>query len=230
MDYRGKKPREVQSGSTGGYGGSGALKGWDGWPYLCTPAGGGGLMIPNVEIVEYQTPTIIRERKIWTDGAGDGQWRGGWGMQSLSQPILSERSGRVGEGGHVRGQAFGAIGGTAAPPNFQAKVKLASRAGIDIQLPLLTQVTIHEDEAMLMGYPGGGGWGNPVDRDPELVRKDARNGIISIKKANKIYGVVLDTDTEFFDVDYQATKELRETIKKQHSQPLTISAITSDEL
>ena len=41
-------------------------------------------------------------------------------------------------------------------------------------------------------YPsGGGGWGDPKKRDPELVRLDVKNGIVSIEQAKSIYGVVL---------------------------------------
>jgi len=231
IDYRGKTPRPI-GGSSGsaGYGGSGALKGFDGWPYLCTPAGGGGLMLPDIEIVEYQTPIQVLRRGVWLDGAGDGQWRGGWGIQHMSKPILSQRTGTAGEGGHMLGQAFGAMGGTAAPPNFQAKVDPKTEQGMNGQLPLLTQITVTEAEALLCGCPGGGGWGDPLDRDPELVRKDARNGIISVERARQIYGVVLDTDTELFDVDQTATRQLREEIRKQRPQQSAISGSASANL
>ena len=39
--------------------------------------------------------------------------------------------------------------------------------------------------------PGGGGWGDPVERDPELVLADVKDGIVSETKALEIYGVVL---------------------------------------
>ena len=59
------------------------------------------------------------------------------------------------------------------------------------------------------GYrlPGGGGWGDPMDRDPARVLRDARNGIISIAAARDQYGVVIDPDTWL--VDTAATDDLR---------------------
>jgi N-methylhydantoinase B len=74
-------------------------------------------------------------------------------------------------------------------------------------------IEITEEEAGVVCAPGGGGWGNPLNRDPELVRKDTRNGIISQAKARDIYGVVLDTSSELFIVDYPATEKRRQQMK-----------------
>jgi N-methylhydantoinase B len=60
---------------------------------------------------------------------------------------------------------------------------------------------------------GGGGFGNPLDRDPEKVRWDAREGFISLEKAREIYGVVLDITKEQYEVDYEETKKLRKSSK-----------------
>ncbi len=63
-------------------------------------------------------------------------------------------------------------------------------------------------------YPsGGGGWGDPLDRDPELVRIDVRNEIVSLKSALEDYGVVLEGDE--FTINREKTRELREKLKKQ---------------
>jgi N-methylhydantoinase B len=57
-------------------------------------------------------------------------------------------------------------------------------------------------------YPsGGGGWGNPMERDPESVREDVRNEIISPEKAEKIYGVVLEGPA--YTVNRERTSALR---------------------
>ncbi|MBN1837697.1 MAG: hydantoinase B/oxoprolinase family protein, partial [Spirochaetales bacterium] len=61
-------------------------------------------------------------------------------------------------------------------------------------------------------YPsGGGGWGDPLERDPEAVRADARNQIISLDSAREIYGVVLQGDE--LKVDYEKTQALRQDRK-----------------
>jgi N-methylhydantoinase B len=57
-------------------------------------------------------------------------------------------------------------------------------------------------------YPsGGGGWGDPRERDPESVREDARNEIISREQAEKLYGVVLVG--EEYSIDTTKTRALR---------------------
>jgi N-methylhydantoinase B len=50
---------------------------------------------------------------------------------------------------------------------------------------------------------GGGGWGDPLERDPELVARDVGNDKVSLRSAREDYGVVLDPDT--FAVDPEAT-------------------------
>ena len=62
-------------------------------------------------------------------------------------------------------------------------------------------------------YPsGGGGWGDPKERDPESVREDVRNEIISREKAEKVYGVVLVGEDEAggsLAIDVEKTRGLR---------------------
>jgi N-methylhydantoinase B len=54
---------------------------------------------------------------------------------------------------------------------------------------------------------GGGGWGDPLERDPERVLRDVREGYVSAEKAHELYGVVLDADER--KVDGAATRALR---------------------
>ena len=51
------------------------------------------------------------------------------------------------------------------------------------------------------------GFGNPLERDIEEVREDVRNELISVEKAKKDYGVIIDPET--LEVDFKATEELR---------------------
>jgi N-methylhydantoinase B len=62
---------------------------------------------------------------------------------------------------------------------------------------------------------GGGGYGDPLERDPELVRDDARNYFISMKAARDEYGVVLNDKAELYDIDYKATEKLRAQLRKE---------------
>jgi N-methylhydantoinase B len=63
---------------------------------------------------------------------------------------------------------------------------------------------------------GGGGYGDPLERDPENVREDVDNGFVSIEHAKQDYGVVIDPDTLKVDVD--ATTKLRSELRNQAKQ------------
>ena len=64
--------------------------------------------------------------------------------------------------------------------------------------------------------PGGGGWGDPLDRDPSNVLSDVRNEYISVDGANRDYGVVIDTST--WIVDLVATQNLRESRRRSRGE------------
>ncbi len=59
----------------------------------------------------------------------------------------------------------------------------------------------------MIDAPGGGGYGNPLERDPELVANDVTEGYISIESAKKDYGVAIDPAT--LAVNEAETKKLR---------------------
>jgi N-methylhydantoinase B len=59
----------------------------------------------------------------------------------------------------------------------------------------------------------GGGWGDPLDRDPAFVRQDAREDLVSPRQAGEIYGVVIDKDK--LEIDQAATEVLRENLRQK---------------
>ena len=63
----------------------------------------------------------------------------------------------------------------------------------------------------------GGGWGDPLERDPQLVMRDVRDGYVTIAGAARDYGVVIagdpETDPEGLVLDDDATKRLRDTLR-----------------
>jgi N-methylhydantoinase B len=59
---------------------------------------------------------------------------------------------------------------------------------------------------------GGGGWGNPLDRDVESVREDVKEEVVSIQRVRDVYGVVIDPKT--LSVDYNETEQLRKKMRQ----------------
>ena len=77
-------------------------------------------------------------------------------------------------------------------------------------------VTIIKGDILDQDSGGGGGYGDPLDREVEKVRWDVLNEYVSIEAAKDVYGVVIDPET--FVVDDEATKKLREKLKKKNTE------------
>jgi N-methylhydantoinase B len=70
---------------------------------------------------------------------------------------------------------------------------------------------IDADDAFLIETAGGGGFWNPLEREPEKVLADVRSGYVSLEAARRDYGVVIHQQGRRFTLDHQATSELRRT-------------------
>ncbi len=89
-------------------------------------------------------------------------------------------------------------------------------AGVPERIPL-------PEGSLLVDYvAGGGGFGDPIDRDPLAVLKDFRRGWVSREIAEKIYGVILTGDGETVDneVTESRRREIRDERKRDESHPL----------
>ena len=71
---------------------------------------------------------------------------------------------------------------------------------------------------MVSESSSGGGFGDPLDRDPEMVRHRVREGWTSVERARDVYGVVLDLEPELYSVDYAATEKLRAAKRAERAQ------------
>ncbi|MDQ3793312.1 MAG: hydantoinase B/oxoprolinase family protein, partial [Actinomycetota bacterium] len=71
------------------------------------------------------------------------------------------------------------------------------------------QQRIPAGERLILKLPGGGGYGDPLERDPELVRRDVEDGLVSPEHALDAYGVVLTDGEHGFVVDEEATSRRR---------------------
>jgi N-methylhydantoinase B len=78
-------------------------------------------------------------------------------------------------------------------------------------LPTMISTTMKAGEVIYHRQAGGGGWGDPLERNPKAVAKDVKNGRVSVGKAREAYGVVLEADT--FEVNLDRTRELRREMR-----------------
>jgi len=186
-------------------GAPGATAERDGFPQMGHLSSLGGLDLPNLEYHEQVYPVHYRHWEFRTDAAGPGVRRGGSGVRYeadiLSPATWSFRAEGldIPSGYGVQGGAFGAVGEvwvspedeTADGPRFVPPKYGVRRLG---------------PARMIANTPGGGGWGDPFARPPELVLRDVRDGVVSRAKAAQDYGVVLTADGRSVDVSATSTE------------------------
>ena len=85
------------------------------------------------------------------------------------------------------------------------------RKGKNIRLRTLSAASLHPGDILWTKSYGGGGFGDPLDREVEKVKRDLMNEYISNRSAREIYGVVIDPKT--FTIDIEATESLRKRKK-----------------
>jgi N-methylhydantoinase B len=183
-------------------GGFGARATKDGPAGLVSLYGGGAKITP-VEVMERRYPLVFDEWALWPDSGGPGRFRGGVGSRKTFRLLEGEaRLSCLGDREHY--PPFGIQGGKPG-----ARHGLIAFAGSDHEQNLTLKVSGHrlmpgEPVTILAG--GGGGYGDPLARDPELVARDVAKGYVSRQAAERDYGVILLSTGE---IDTQATAELR---------------------
>jgi N-methylhydantoinase B len=181
----------VDIGFMGLKGGSGAMKGTDGYDHIGMIDASGGVLDQDYEMFEQQTPHLLLKHEYVTDSAGAGQWRGGLGVET--QFIIgSDDTQFVTFGDGDFEPAFGLFGGHGSILNI-----------IELTYPDGTKV-VPKNKDLIMGVPkgtlyhqvagGGGGYGDPSRRDRAKLRQEVRNGVISPATARDVYG--FDADAE----------------------------------
>ena len=198
----------VDIGFIGLKGGSGATSGVDGYDHIGMIDASGGVLDQDYEMFEQQTPHLLLKHEYWIDSAGAGQWRGGLGVKTEFK-IGGENTKVVTFGDGDVEPAFGLYGGLDATLN---KIELRYPDGRVYQTTTKDLVEdVPEGTVLFQQAGGGGGYGPPHLRDPALVAKEVKNGIISIERAKDDYSVVLDPET--LELDVEATRKLREEIE-----------------
>jgi len=161
-----------------------------------------------VEVLETRFPILIERYRLRTDSGGPGRYRGGLGV---------ERTYRVPYGGRLNALSerskcppWGLEGGLAGTPGTIA-VQQPRRAKVD-RYQKITGLQLAPGARFIFFSGGGGGYGNPLDRDPERVAEDVRMGYVSAAAARKHYGVVLKAASR--EVGEATTKRLREQLRR----------------
>ena len=183
-----KDERYVDIGFMGLKGGSGALRGTDGYDHIGMIDASGGVLDQDYEMFEQHTPHRLIRHELLIDSAGAGQWRGGLGVETIFE-IGSDDTQVVTFGDGNIEPAFGLFGGGSGSLNF---IRLTYPDG---------NVITPKNKDLIAGVPrgtvyhqqagGGGGYGDPKKRDRARLKEEVRDGCISRKAARELYGLDL---------------------------------------
>jgi N-methylhydantoinase B len=173
----------------------------DGENYLFHHGGGSPKNTP-IEVIESLYPVFIDKAEFIPDSGGAGRRRGGVGFNIVYRPkdpvsffsmIEKAETPRWG----IKGGKEGLRNNLFITSKQKGEFRILKTSGINL---------VEGDS--IKGIAGGGcGYGNPLEREPEMVRDDVINGYVSLQRAALDYGVVINPVN--FEIDLKATRELR---------------------
>lgn len=194
----------VQSIEGGGWGGRPFEDGESATVSVCQ----GDVRNGSIEGIELKCPVLVESRALRPDSCGAGRYRGGLGLDMKVRNLVEgkwnfERTRRS------KCPPWGIAGGTAGEPGGNLLKLPGEKAfkwitGANVPVPL--------NSLAIVRTGGGGGWGDPLQRDAALVAADAAEGLISRRAAQELYGVVLRGS---MSLDESATQRLRDRLRSR---------------
>jgi len=184
------------------------------------------------EIAEMAHPVHWDRFEMRTDSGGAGKYRGGLGMILKFTPLghmeLSQESSRMKIG------VWGVNGGGRSLVQYALRKEkdgtTVTISGLDekgkYHKSLTSNAPFPPGSSFIFAATGGGGWGDPLERDPEKVLEDVLDEYVSIEGARKDYGVVIDKKTT--EISHAATKELRKNLRTSEEYRRDLQGIRKD--
>src|SRR5215510_10089849 len=188
-------------------GGSGATEGYDGWNHTGPVSNMGGSRATDPEIFEAAYPYTLLQYELAPDTGGAGRWRGGTGAVLRWRVDTSEiQCVTVGSGMLEETRAYGLLG---AKPGSLPRMKIIARNGAEQELNVNAFQSVGEGDTFELVSQGGGGFGDPLERDPDRVLCDVIEGLVSKQAALADYGVAIAATDGARKIDWQATRQER---------------------
>lgn len=207
-------------------GGWGGRNGRDG-SNATAPIFGVGLAVQPLEGQERLSPVTTTEHAIRTDSGGPGEFRGGCGVEKgavltqADQTVMSYCCDRA------RSIAWGIHGGLPSLPHGVWLTR--SESETEFLGAVFSSIPIAEGDRFTRPSAGGGGFGDPLKRDPEAVLEDVADEYVSVERALLDYGVVVrevDADLAEYSLDLHATEQARAGIRAERESWLREDAET----
>ncbi len=167
--------------------------------------------IQTAESMELEMPVMVERCELRTDSGGAGRHRGGLGMRRDVRLLGTEASYSVLSDRAVI-PPYGVLGGGSAAP-YHVSVMRNGESQLFDTAGKVTGYPLCQDDVVVMLSAGGGGYGDPLGRDPDAVMNDKAKAYISAEQARDVYGVVFADDGQ---PDLGATATLREKLQTRH--------------
>ncbi len=209
-DFRRENEVYINQLFVGGNGGP-ASPSADGWLTYGIPVAAGLIYRDSVELVEVKHPIHMKSVQIHPGTCAPGKFRGAPGAELIYGPKKDMMTVAI----PCDGQVFppkGVNGGHDSPGARTFKIDLE---GKEERLPGVAQVDLAPGEWLRGIDNSGGGYGNPLDRDPQRVLYDVAERWETVERARDIYGVVLapSQDNLGYAIDVSATAERRSALR-----------------
>ncbi|MGH7825951.1 MAG: hydantoinase B/oxoprolinase family protein, partial [Candidatus Binatia bacterium] len=185
-------------------GGSGGRSGKDG--VSGTNVNQSNAKIAPIEIIESEFSTRLRRFELISDSGGAGKYRGGLGFVREYELLDHDARFSLRSTKHtvapkgIEGGLDGKTGRCILNPDTDKARVIPSR---------YSDHTLHPGEVVSLETPGGGGLGNPLERDPGMVLNDVRNGYVTRDKARDVYRVAIESRNGDLRVNELRTREMR---------------------
>ena len=167
------------------------------------------------ELIEVEHPIRIEEYALVPDSEGAGKFRGGVGLLRHYRFIADETLVQL-RSDRMRHPPYGLHRGQSGASSAVTFVDGATGEKRAIASKFI--VTAKKGDGIAIAMPGGGGWGDPLERDPQRVLDDVIEEKISRERAESVYGVVVRAHGRTIELDAEATARLR-TSRQGSSTP-----------
>jgi N-methylhydantoinase B len=196
--------------------------GWGGRPFEDGPSAScticqGDVRNGPIESLEQRFPIIVEQRGMRTDSAGAGTFRGGLGLDVKVRNLVAGRW-NITQTGRHRVPPWGLWGGHTGGKPDRLVLKAYEN---DWKSVNANWYPVPPESRVIIRSAGGGGWGDPLEREPMRVIDDIRDGFVSIEAAKSEYGVVAKVigkgGLDAIQLDADATRRLRQEMRTAHA-------------
>jgi 5-oxoprolinase (ATP-hydrolysing)/N-methylhydantoinase B len=173
---------------SGGWGGRFGHDGND-----CVIAINGNCRFNPTEVFETRFPLRVEDCELVTDSGGAGKWRGGLGYRRTLLATVPITGSQCSDRHEVKpwgifGGLPGGNGGTLIKKNGSAEWKTVKELYGKVSSSKFANIAFEPGDRIMLTAPGGGGYGNPAERDPAVVAEDVAEGYVSAAATREIYG------------------------------------------